>query len=208
MDPRYSFFVSSYHITFIPIFLKYSIKINLKMALTAVVLATVLFSFSCGKKISTIKKTDILSFPSVTAKNDTTIFTDSGKVQLIISFPIMESYDNAEIPYSEFKGGINVTFYDGHPAPIGIATSKYAKYISKKSLWELKDSVVVINETNDKLETDQLFWDQVKEIIYTDRYVKITNEDQTVIGSGFESDVRLTRRRIKNVTATIYLHDE
>lgn len=188
--------------------MKNSIKINLNRSLTAALLATALFSFSCEKKIGTIKKTDILALPSVTAKNDTTIFTDSGKVQLILSFPLMESYDNAEIPYSEFKHGINVTFYDGHPEPVGRATSKYAKYISKKSLWELKDSVVVINETNDKLETDQLFWDQIKEIIYTDRYVKITNEDQTVIGSGFESDVRLTRRRIKNVTATIYLHDE
>jgi LPS export ABC transporter protein LptC len=188
--------------------LKNSIKINLNRSLTAALLVIALFSFSCEKKISTIKKTDILSLPSVTAKNDTTTFTDSGKVQLVLSFPLMESYDNTEIPYSEFKHGINVTFYDGHPKPVGRATAKYAKYISKKNLWELKDSVVVINETNDKLETDQLFWDQIKEIIYTDRYVKITNEDQTVIGSGFESDVRLTRRRIKNVTATIYLHDE
>jgi hypothetical protein len=38
--------------------------------------------------------------------------------------------------------------------------------------------------------------------------VKITNEDQTVMGTGFESDPQLTRRRIKNVTATIYLNDE
>jgi LPS export ABC transporter protein LptC len=188
-------------------YLKNSIKINSNRSLIAALTLTALFSFSC-RKLDTIKKTDILSLPSVTARNDTTTFTDSGKVQLVISFPLMETYENAEIPYSEFRYGINVIFYDGHTESVGRATSKYAKYISKKSLWELKDSVVVINETKDKLETDQLFWDQEKEIIYTDRYVKITNEDQTVIGSGFESDVRLTRRRIRNVTATIYLHDE
>jgi len=68
--------------------------------------------------------------------------------------------------------------------------------------------VVVVNETNDKLETEQLFWDQEKDIIYTERFVKITNEDQTVIGTGFESDPRLNRRKIKDVTATIYLRDE
>lgn len=188
--------------------MKSPVKINLKSPLIIFLSVIALFSFSCARKIDTIKKNDILSLPSVTARNDTTIFTDSGKVQLVISFPLMESYENAEPPYSEFKSGINVTFYDGNVEPIGFATARYAKYISKKSLWELKDSVVVVNETKDKLETDQLFWDQEKEIIYTDRYVKITNEDQTVIGSGFESDVRLTRRRIKNVTATIYLHDE
>ena len=77
----------------------------------------------------------------------------------------------------------------------------------RKKLWELKDSVVVINQTNDKLETEQLFWDQDKDDIYTDRFVKMTNEDQTVLGSGFESDTKLTKRRIKNVSATIYLHN-
>ncbi len=163
---------------------------------------------SCERKIDTIKKDVVLLLPSITAKNSTTVFTDSGKVQLVMSFDIMESYNNAEEPYSEFKSGIKAFFYDGHPEPAGTVFAKYAKYIDKKKLWELKDSVVVVNESSDKLETEQLFWDQEKDLIYTDRFIKITNEDQTVMGTGFESDHRLTRRKIKNVTATIYLKEE
>jgi LPS export ABC transporter protein LptC len=120
----------------------------------------------------------------------------------------METYNNIELPYTEFKSGIKVLFYDGHEKPVGTVYSKYAKYIDKKKLWELKDSVVVVNESSDKLETEQLFWDQEKDQIYTDRFIKITNEDQTVMGTGFESDHSLTRRKIKNVTATIYLKEE
>lgn len=166
-------------------------------------------SFSaCERKIDTIKKADVLLLPSVTAKNSTTVFTDSGKVQLIMSFDKMESYTNVEQPYSEFRSGIRVSFYEGKDNPVGTVYSKYAKYTEKKKLWELKDSVVVVNESNDKLETEQLFWDQEKDLIYTDRFIKITNEDQTVMGTGFESDHRLTRRKIKNVTATIYLKEE
>jgi LPS export ABC transporter protein LptC len=168
----------------------------------------IFFLSSCERKIDTIKKAEVLSLPSITVKNDTTVFTDSGKVQLIMTFAIMESYNNADPPYSEFRSGIKVLFYDGHDEPVGTVYGKYAKYIEKKKLWELKDSVVVVNETNDKLETEQLFWDQEKDRIYTDRFIKITNEDQTVMGTGFESDHRLTRRKIKNVTATIYLKDE
>ena len=167
-----------------------------------------LFLLSCERKIDTIKKDEVLLLPSVTAKNSTTVFTDSGKVQLVMSFAIMESYTNIEQPYSEFRSGIKVFFYDGHQEYVATVFSKYAKYIDKKKLWELKDSVVVVNESNDKLETEQLFWDQEKDLIYTDRFIKITNEDQTVMGTGFESDHRLTRRKIKNVTATIYLKEE
>jgi hypothetical protein len=36
----------------------------------------------------------------------------------------------------------------------------------------------------------------------------MTNEDQTVIGTGFESDTHLNRRRIKNISGTIYLKNE
>ena len=143
-----------------------------------------LFLLSCERKIDTIKKDEVLLLPSVTAKNSTTVFTDSGKVQLVMSFAIMESYTNSEQPYSEFRSGIKVFFYDGHDEPVATVFSKYAKYIDKKKLWELKDSVVVVNESNDKLETEQLFWDQEKDLIYTDRFIKITNEDQTVMGTG------------------------
>jgi LPS export ABC transporter protein LptC len=171
-------------------------------------LPAVIFLSSCEKKIDKIKKTDILTLPSITVRNDTTVFDDSGKVQLIMIFPLMESFDKIEIPYSEFPEGITVHFYDGQKDPVGSVTSKYAKYLSKKNLWELRDSVVVINQTNDKLETEQLFWDQVKDNIYTDRFVKISNEDLTIIGTGFESDTHLNKRRIKNISGPIYLNNE
>ena len=167
-----------------------------------------LLLYSCERKIDTIKKAEVLSLPAITVKNDRTVLTDSGKVQLIMSFAVMESFNNTDPPYSEFRSGIEVIFYDGHEEPVGTVYAKYAKYTDKKKLWELKDSVVVVNETKDKLETEQLFWDQEKDQIYTDRFIKITNEDQTVMGTGFESDHSLTKRKIKNVTATIYLKDE
>ena len=67
---------------------------------------------------------------------------------------------------------------------------------------------MVINEKNDKLETEQLFWNQEKDLIYTDRFVKITNEDQITQGFGFESDTRLQEPENKKVSATMYLKDE
>jgi LPS export ABC transporter protein LptC len=168
----------------------------------------ILLLFSCERKFDTIKNADIITLPSLTGKNIETVFDDSGKVQLILATPLIETYNNAEDPYSEFRLGLHIDFYDGHKDPIASATSKYARFTDKKKLWELKDSVVVINEANEKLETEQLFWDQEKDLIFTDRFVKITREDQTIMGTGFESDSRLVSPVIKHVTATIYLKDE
>jgi LPS export ABC transporter protein LptC len=122
--------------------------------------------------------------------------------------PILEQYDNVEVPFTEFNAGIKILFYDGNKDPIGSVTSKYARFTESKNLWELRDSVIVENENDEKLETELLFWNQQKDLIYTDRFVKISTKDQISRGTGFESDSRLNKRRIKKSSATIYLNDE
>ena len=161
---------------------------------------------SCEKKIPFIPKSDLLTLPSLTARDFRTVLNDSGRVQLIMSSPLMEKYDKADPPISEFRKGIKVDVFNGHDKPEAIVTARYAKCTSN-NLWELRDSVVIINENNEKLETELLFWNQEKDRIYTDRFVKITNEDVISQGIGFESDSHLTRRKILKVTADIYLKD-
>jgi LPS export ABC transporter protein LptC len=163
---------------------------------------------SCENKIDSIPKSDLLTLPSLTVKDFETVFTDSGRLQLVLSGPIMEQYNNSSIPFYEFRSGIKVVFYDGQKEPVAHVSAKYAKYTKPNNTWELKDSVVVVNENNDKLETEVLFWNQQKDLIYTDRFVKITNEDEIIQGFGFESDPRLVKRKIKKVSAIIYLKDE
>jgi LPS export ABC transporter protein LptC len=171
-------------------------------------LAVAFILSSCETKVETIKKSEILLLPSMTNRDISTVYTDSGRVQLIMRTPLIETYTNEESPYSEFREGIYVVFFEGKKDSIGYATAKYAKYIDKKKLWELRDSVVVLNGSNDRLETEQLFWDQEKDLIYTDRFVKIINEDQTLMGTGFESDIKLSKRKIKSPSGPIYLKEK
>jgi LPS export ABC transporter protein LptC len=179
-----------------------------KNNLTVLLIILSICIISCEKKPVSYEKIDILTLPSQTAIDFTSTYTDSGKIQLIFSAPLMERYEKTETPFSEFRSGINVSFYDGHKNPAASVTAKYAKYNEKINLWELQDSVIAINEAGEKLETELLFWDQKKELIYTDRFVKITTEDQIMQGYGLESDPRLSKRRIKNLSATIYINEE
>lgn len=163
---------------------------------------------ACERKPEIIRKTEILSLPSVTIRHGVTWFSDSGKLQLRMEAPLMTSYDKIDEPYLEFVEGIYIVFYEGKQDSVGYASARYGKYNDKKKIWELRDSVVLVNVSNDRLETEQLFWDQGKDQIYTERFVKIINDDQTIMGTGFESDIRLTRRRIRNPSGPIYLKDE
>ena len=161
---------------------------------------------SCENKIPVIPKSDLLTLPSLTGKGIYTVMTDSGQIQLKMSTPLVEKYDKADHPYSEFRLGIKVVLFNKQDDSV-IVTAKYAK-CTDNNLWELRDSVVVINENNEKLETEILFWNQDKDLIYTDRFVKMTSEDQVMQGIGFESDSHLNKRKILKPTAEIYFNQD
>lgn len=162
---------------------------------------------SCENKIPVIPKSDLLTLPSLTVKDFETTLLDSGHLQLKLFSPLLEQYDKSQPPTAEFRSGIKVVIYSGKEDPQATVTSKYAR-CTNNNLWELRDSVVLVNDKGEKLETELLFWNQEKDLVYTDRFVKITSEDQITQGIGFESDSHLTRRKILKVTADIYLNDE
>ena len=128
---------------------------------------------SCENKINFIPNSDLLTLPSLSVKDVETVYNDSGRLKLILWAPLVEEYSHTESPYDEFRFGIKVVFYDGLKDPAGSVKAKYAKYTKSNSLWELRDSVVVINEGNDKLETEVLFWDQPKDLIYSEPFVQV-----------------------------------
>ena len=128
---------------------------------------------------------------------------------MIVEAPLLNRYSDSQDPYSDFPEGIKVLFYDGQDNPTSTLEAGSARYDDNKKLWELlKGNVVAVNPEKDRLETEVLFWDENKDLVYTDRFVKITSIDQIVMGTGLESNVRFTSWIIKNVSAKIYLDDE
>ena len=176
------------------------------LLLALIVIVSMLWT-SCENKIPVIPKSDLLTLPSISGKNIYTVVTDSGKIQLKMFSPVVDQYEKADPPYYEFISGLKVIVYNGLDTPQVTITSKYAKCTSN-NLWELRDSVIVVNEKAEKLETEILYWNQEKDLIYTDRFVKISTVDQITQGIGFESDSHLTRRKITHVTAEINVTDE
>ncbi|MCX6252865.1 MAG: LPS export ABC transporter periplasmic protein LptC, partial [Bacteroidia bacterium] len=119
---------------------------------------------SCENKLDSISKFDLFVLPSLTGKDIETVLIDSGRLQLVMYAPRVEQYNNTDLPYSEFRSGIRIVFHEGKQETVGTVTAKYAKYTKSNNLWELKDSVVVVNEGNDKLETEVLYWNQEKDL--------------------------------------------
>ncbi|MCU0366130.1 MAG: LPS export ABC transporter periplasmic protein LptC [Bacteroidales bacterium] len=176
--------------------------------IAAVLLTGTVFLLSCEKKREVLKELTIKELPSLSARNIETMYSDSGKVTLVVRSPLINQYTGGDEPHTLFPEGITVLFYDKKTEPQASISSKYARYTEKDKLWELRDSVVAVNTEGDILETELLFWSEPRESVWSDRFVRITGKDQIIMGTGFESDPRLTKWKIKNVSATIYIDNE
>ncbi len=163
---------------------------------------------SCEKRELPVRELQIRELPSLSARDVETMYSDSGKVTLLVRTPLIQQFSGDEQPYTLFPEGLTVLFYDKKTEPQASIRAQYARYTEKDELWELRDSVVAVNTDGDILETELLFWSEPRESVWSDRFVRITGKDQIIMGTGFESDPRLSKWKIKNVSATIYVENE
>jgi LPS export ABC transporter protein LptC len=174
----------------------------------AVLVAGTALLSSCEKKEIVVKDLQVKGMPSLSARDVETMYTDSGKVTLLVRTPLIQQFTAVEDPYTLFPEGLTVLFYEKQSEPQASINSNYARYTDKDEVWELRDKVVAVNTEGDILETELLFWSEPRGKIWSDRFVRFTHNDQIIMGTGFESDTRFTNWSIRNVTGTIYIEDE
>lgn len=148
------------------------------------------------------------TLPDLSAKNIEFINSEYGNPEVRLTSPLMNNYEG-EDPYIEFPNGFKIEFYDSVMNVKTIITANYGINFKARKIMKARGNVVVINhETNEKLNTEELNWDQNKKLIYSNKFVKITTDDGVLYGDGLESDQTFERRRIINPTGEILIEDD
>jgi LPS export ABC transporter protein LptC len=107
---------------------------------------------------------------------------------------------NGEDPYSEFPEGFEITFYDTSGIPKSFIRANYGISYSDRKLMRARNNVVVKNfETEEQLDTENLIWDQKKQLIYSSTFVKISTPDKTVYGDSLRAHESFKWRDIYNM---------
>jgi len=132
-------------------------------------------------------------------------YTDSGLLRAILRAPLIEGHNSAERPYVECPKGIETDFYDKQKNIESSLTAGYGIIYKDSKLIEVQKQVVVINVKGEKLETEQLFWDQAAKEIYTDKTVIITTNTEELHGNGMRAAQDFSSWKITNVTGVVTL---
>jgi LPS export ABC transporter protein LptC len=154
--------------------------------------------------------TDDTEVPTVQGQNIEVIYSDSAKVKVQILAPIYKQYPHAKRPYMEFEKGMEVYFYDDSAKIESEIRADYTIYYMEEGLWHATGNVVAQRFDNgDALFTDDLYWDQNEELIYSDTYTRVHSEENTLYGrNGFRSNQDLTNWQLIGSSGTINVQDE
>ena len=162
---------------------------------------------SCSKRLDKIQYSNQSNFtPTSVAQNINTKYTDSGRLTTVLLSPKMVNFSNQEFPYYEFPDGINLTLYD-RSNKSSTVKSKHAIIYNETDLIDLRGDVVLITSKNDTLFTDQLYYDQKKEWLFTDLPVKFRTKNYLTNGNGFDANQDFTNAQVLEVTGRIYIEE-
>ncbi|MDD3063327.1 MAG: LPS export ABC transporter periplasmic protein LptC [Massilibacteroides sp.] len=174
-----------------------------KISITTVflmVVMLVLFLLSCEKEKAEV--IEVAFNPDSTYTMRTTdvseLVSDSGVVRYRIIAKEWLVYDKASEPYWLFPKGGYVEKFDSLLNKDASIKADTAYYYYKKELWKLIGNVEVSNLKGEHFETELLFWDQKKERVYSDKYIRIEQEDKIITGIGFESNQDMTKYDVFN----------
>ena len=154
---------------------------------------------------SYLKESEDLSVEKV--ENVTIRYTDSAVVKATIVAPEMIRYPNKAEPYTEMPKGLFATFYDAQGKVDSKLSAAYGINYEEKKLIMLTDSVRVVNVKGEELKSEELFWDQKEKKIYTNKFVRIVRNGETLRGDGFESNENFTKYRILKPAGPVTVKD-
>ena len=171
-------------------------------ALVALAMSAVICLSGCKDegKLGIASRIDPKKMPSMSTVNVSTLISDSGITQYKIVSPLWNVYDEVDTPYWSFPKGIYLQKFDRKFNVIASVAADSAKYFRMLNLWKLDGDVELTKEPGELFLTQQLFWDQRRNRLYSDSFIHIETPDRMLEGHGFESNDRLTKYSIRRPT--------
>jgi len=135
--------------------------------------------------------------------------SNEGKMKAKLTAPLMYRVkEMTDTLYVEFPNTLHVDFYNDSTVIETRLDSKYGKYFENYNKVYLRDSVIVITVKGDTLRCHDLWWDQNKEMFYTDSVATYRSPGNDITGGkGMEATQDLKIVKFKSPLGTVKIAD-
>lgn len=181
---------------------------SITIALGAMVMLLLFPSCSGRKKTMGAAITERDSLPVMDTRGVTTLISDSGVTRYRINTEEWLVFDRKSPPYWSFEKGIYLENFDSLFQVEASIKADTAYFYNKEELWKLMGNVDIKNQKGERFNTELLYWDQRKQKVYSDRFIRIEQPDRIITGRGFESNQQMTVYTIRQPEGIFYVDDE
>lgn len=179
------------------------------MSIAIAVMAMLFLCNACHR--NTKLKTDAIvnreAIPVLEAHDVNTLISDSGVTRYRITAPRWTMYDKAKPPYWEFEQGVYLEKFDENLNVNASLKADYAYYNETDQIWRLFGNVHSLNLEGEQFDTQELYWNQKQERVYSDSAITIRRASTIIYGIGFESNQEMTKYIIKNPTGVFPIEE-
>ena len=165
--------------------------------------------FSCNRDVPKTNHSKKVDFPTRSLINANIIFKDSGRVSINLRSPLIEEYTLVDSPYTIFRKGLDLDFYQKGSEKPGFFKADWARLSDATGIYEGKGNVVIVNEKGDSLKSEQLFWNKIKKTVYTSKEVYLISSkgDSLTAKNGLQSTDDLENYTLFNNQGYMYVDD-
>lgn len=162
---------------------------------------------ACNEKNKTIPK-DFeevrKKLPVQEGKNIRYHYTEQTLLKAVLEAPFFrEVLDTNRHSIVHFDSSFKIIFYNAEGKKESELTANRGMYHNRKGYAEARGNVIVVNEKNEKLETEKLFWYKSLDKLSTNAFVKITRQDEILFGDSLVSNTSFTNYKIYKLKGRI-----
>jgi len=160
---------------------------------------------SCKNDLDKVAAVDVPEAgPDRVTRDAEYFYTDSGRVQNRLRAGRIAEWA-VKPERTEITEGLEVLFYDKLGKEGSVLTARRGTILPTEKRMEVFENVVFINARGERLETEQLTWDQDSARVRTEKPVRIERGGDIIHGQGLDAAEDFSQYTIRRITGIINL---
>ena len=152
------------------------------------------FIFTCEREEPVYVEENV-EVPDQEMWNSSVKVSHKGRTEAIVKYGHMERYSKRSVSY--FDDGLVIDFFNSDGEHASKLTANRGEMKEKSNDVKAMGNVVVISDSGVTLHTEELYYDEKRDLIISNVEVMITTADgDTLYGKGFESNAEFTETTI------------
>lgn len=138
------------------------------------------------------------SLPDMVSYGVNNLISDSGVIKYRIVTEEWQMFQSSGNPRSVFPKGVFLTQFDETFHVNSYIQCDTAFHYDSRRLWELRGRVRILTKTGLRFSSEQLYWDEGRHEIYSNKFSRLVTPDRNLEGAYFRSNEQMTKYYVSN----------